>query len=383
MKRLIDYFVQKKKKLNKQFIPLHEPDIANFDVKEVVKGLKTKFVSTAGKEIFKFEKILKKITKSKFVISTINGTSALHIGLKVLGVKQKDEILVPSISFVAPANAILYNQATPHFIDSELNHFGVDPEKLEQYLKKNTYVKNNHCINKKTKKIIRALIVVHVFGHPAQISKIISVAKKYRIKVLEDAAEALGSLFKGRQVGTFGDVGILSFAGNKIITTGVGGAILTNNKKLASLSKHIVSTSKLNHKWEFIHDRMGFNYRLANINATLGIAQLKRLQKFIKHKRKLFKKLKNLIDTPNEYLLLDQPKNCRSNFWLQTIVLKKTSKFKKNKILKRFFKNKILARPVWKPLHKLRFLKKYPKMNLKNAENLENKIINLPSSFYL
>ena len=233
MNKLINYLIAKKKKLRKNYLPLHEPNISKKDEIEVMKGIKSGFVSTAGPDILKFEKKLKKITKSKFVISTINGTSALHIGLKVLGVKYNDEVLVPSISFVASANAILYNYAIPHFVDSETDHFGVDPYKLEEYLKKNTFIKKNLCINKKTKKIIRALIVVHVFGHPAKILKTISIARKYKIKVLEDAAEALGSLYNGKQVGTFGDIGVLSFNGNKIITTGVGGAILSNKKKLS------------------------------------------------------------------------------------------------------------------------------------------------------
>ena len=383
MEKLINYLTLKKKKLKKKYIPLHEPNINSLDEKEIIKGLKTGFVSTAGNDILKFEKILKKVTKSKFVISTINGTSALHVGLKILGVKRGDEVLIPSISFVAPANAVLYNQATPHFIDSELKHFGVDAEKLDQYLKKNTYIKNNLCINRKTKKIIRALIVVHVFGHPAQITKLVRIAKKYKIKVLEDAAEALGSLYKGKQVGTFGDIGILSFNGNKIITTGVGGAILTNNKNFANLSRHISCTSKIKHEWEFIHDDIGYNYRLANLNASLGISQIKKLKKYIIQKKKLFIKFNGLLKNSNEFYILNQPKNCRSNFWLQTLIKKKPTLLRKNNILRKFHDKKILARPVWKPLHKLKYLNKYPKMNLNNSEILENMIINLPSSFYL
>ena len=278
---------------------------------------------------------------------------------------------------------MLYNQATPHFIDSELKHFGVDAEKLDQYLKKNTYIKNNLCINRKTKKIIRALIVVHVFGHPAQITKLVRIAKKYKIKVLEDAAEALGSLYKGKQVGTFGDIGILSFNGNKIITTGVGGAILTNNKNFANLSRHISCTSKIKHEWEFIHDDIGYNYRLANLNASLGISQIKKLKKYIIQKKKLFIKFNGLLKNSNEFYILNQPKNCRSNFWLQTLIIKKPTLLRKNNILRKFHDKKILARPVWKPLHKLKYLNKYPKMNLNNSEILENMIINLPSSFYL
>ena len=383
MNKLIKYFISRKKKLAKIYLPLHEPNISKDDEKEVVKGIKSGFVSTSGKDVDKFENEIKKVTKSKFIVSTINGTSAIHIGLKVIGVRNNDEVLVPSIGFVAAANAILYNFAIPHFVDSETEHFGVDPNKLEQYLKKNTYIKNNLCISKKSKRIIRALVLVHVFGHPAKITEIISITKKYKIKVLEDAAEALGSFYKGTHVGNFGDIGVVSFNGNKIITSGVGGAILVNKKKIAKLAKHLVTTAKVKHRWEFIHDAVGYNYRLANINASLGISQIKKLNNYILHKKKLLKKFKSLTSESKEFNILDEPKNCRSNFWLHTLILKKSSKQKRNKILKNFHKNKILARPIWKPLHKLKYLKKYPKMNLNNAETLENKIINIPSSYYL
>ena len=383
MKKLLNYLVLKRKKLKKNLLPLHEPNLTKIDEREVIKGMRTGFVSTAGNEIAKFEKKIKKITKSKYVVSTINGTSAIHIGLKALGVQSNDEVLLPTISFIAPANAVLYIGAIPHFVDSDLNHFGIDPEKLDEYLKKNTVIKKNFCFNKKTKRIIKAVVIVHVFGHPADIEKLVSICKKYKIKVLEDAAEALGSHFKKKQVGTYGDIGILSFNGNKIITTGVGGAILTNNQKLAKLSKHLTTTAKKYHKWDFIHDMSGYNYRLANINASLGISQIKKLNKQIRLKRNLFKKYKKILGKSEDFLILDQPNNSRSNFWLQTLVLLKPSATKKNKVLKIFHENKILARPVWRPLHKIKFLKKYPKMNLKNANIIENKLINIPSSFYL
>lgn len=383
MENLINFLNLKKKKLNKNFLPLHEPDIGVDDQKELIKILKSGYVSSVGKDIVRFEKKLISITKAKFVIPTINGTSALHVALKVAGVEPNDEVLVPSLSFIAPVNAILYNNAHPHFIDSEMNHFGVDPIKLENYLKENTFIRKKKCINKKTKNVISALVLVHVFGHPAKISEILFIARKYKIKVIEDAAEALGSLYKNKHVGTFGDIGVLSFNGNKIVTTGVGGAIITNSKKFAILSRHLTTTAKVNHRWDFIHDEIGYNYRLSNLNASLGISQLKKLSKYITHKRKLFNRYKKFLKNSEEYFILDEPKECRSNFWLQTLVLKNSSKLRKNNILRNLHKNKILARPVWKPLHKMKFLKKFPRMNLKNTNILENKIINLPSSYYL
>ncbi len=381
--KFISYLDLQRAKLRKSYLPLHEPIIDRSDQKQLIKVLKSGYVSSVGKDVLKFEKKLSQITKSKFVIPTINGTSALHIALKVIGVRSQDEVLVPSLSFVAPVNAILYNNAIPHFIDSEINHFGVDTKKLENYLEKNTFVRKNLCINKKTNKIIRALILVHVFGHPAKIADTLSICRKYKIKIVEDAAEALGSKYAGRHVGTFGDVGILSFNGNKIVTTGFGGAILTNSAKLAKDSKHLTTTAKIAHPWDFIHDTIGYNYRLANINASLGISQLKKLSKYLSRKRKLFFKYNKMLKNCKDYYILNEPKNCKSNFWLQTLVIKKSSKFKKNNILKKLHKKKILARPVWKPLHKMKYLKKFPKMNLANTNILENKIINLPSSYYL
>lgn len=383
MKKIINYLIKKKIKLKKKEIPLHEPNIDLHDQKRVLKSLKSGYVSSVGNDINKFEKKLKSITKSKFLTTVINGTSAIHLGLKVIGVKQSHEVLVPSLNFVASVNAILYLNATPHFVDSEIEHFGVDPEKLETYLNNNSYIKNNCCYNKKTNKIIKALIVIHVFGHPARISELLKICKKFKLNILEDAAEALGSYYRGKHVGTFGDVGILSFNGNKIVTTGSGGAILTKSKKKYLKLKHLATTAKIKHKWDFIHNEIGYNYRLPNINASLGLSQLKKLKFYIKKKRSLFNRYKTLLGKSKDYFILNEPSNCKSNFWLQTLILNNSSKKNKIKILKDFHKKKLLIRPVWKPLHKMNFLKKFPKMDLKNVNTLENKIINLPSSHYL
>ncbi len=383
MKKLIDYLNLRRKKLKKKYLPLHEPEISKKDEKEVLKGLKTGFVSTSGNDIVTFEKKLRKIVKVKNVISTINGTSALDIALKIVGVKNQEEVLLPTISFVAPANAILYNRAIPHFVDSELDHFGVDPEKLKKYLLNNTKIKNRVCINLKTNRPIKALLVVHVFGHPAKILQLKAVAKKFHLKLIEDAAEALGSFFKKKHVGTFGDVGILSFNGNKIVTSGVGGAIITNKKNLGDHARHLSTTAKVKHKWDYVHDMLGYNYRLANINATLGISQLKKLSKYLKRKRQIFRKFKYFLKESKDINILNEPKYCKSNFWLHTLIIKNSSKIKRDKLLNKLHKNKILARPVWKPLHKLSYFRKYPKMNLSNSKKIENSIINVPSSFYL
>lgn len=382
MKKLIDYYNFEKKRLKKKYLALHEPSIDLLDKKSVINGLNSGYVSSAGKEVDTFEKKLKNITKSKFNIATVTGTAALQIALKIIGINKNDEVLLPSIGFVAAANAILYNSGTPHFVDSELNHFGIDWVKLEDYLSKNTIIKNNFCINKKTKNKIKAIIIVHIFGHPARIDKLIKVAKKYRLKVIEDAAEGLGSKYKKKHLGTFGDIGVLSFNGNKIVTTGMGGSILTKNSQYAKKAKHLISTSKIKHKWEFIHDEVGYNYKLPNINASLGISQLNKIKKLLLHKRKLYKKFYHLLKGEDKLKLLNEPKNSLSNFWLQTLIIKNPSTKIRDKFLRIFHKNKILARPIWTPLHKLKFLKNYPKMNLKNTEKIQIMIINIPSSYY-
>ena len=381
--KLLLFFNKQKKNLKLSNLVLHEPSITNIENSYVTRCLESGYVSTIGKYVNLFENKLKKFTKSKYIISTASGTAALHIALKLIGIKKDEEVLIPTISFVATANSILYESAIPHFVDVEEDNFGIDPAKLDRYLKENSIIKKNACFNKKTQKKISAIIVVHVFGHTAKIEQIIKIAKKYKLKVIEDAAESLGSFFKSQHLGTFGDVGILSFNGNKIITTGGGGAILTKSKYLATRALKLTTTSKIKHKWEYIHDELGYNYRMPNLNSALGLAQLGKIHTFLRLKKKLFKKYSLILKNINDVKLVSQPKFSKSNFWLQTIVIKKNSKKIRDKFLLKMHKNKIFARPVWSLLHKQKHLKKYPKMNLSTAESLKYRIINLPSSPYL
>ena len=381
---LVVFFKKRLKKLKLKNLPLHEPILTYDDQKILSKCIKSGYVSSIGDYVKLFEQKLKKFTKSKFVITTVNGTAGLQIALKLIGLKKNEEVLVPALSFIAAPNSVIYNHGIPHFVDVEKNHFGVHPKKLENYLKNNTLKRNQLCINKKTQRVIRAIIIVHVFGHSAEIKGLIKIAKKYNIKIIEDAAEALGSFNNKKHLGTFGDVGVISFNGNKIITTGGGGAILTNNKLMAEKAYKLTTTFRKKHKWEYIHDELGYNFRLPNINAALGISQMKKLKKYINSKRKLFKLYENFFINYNKFFsLVKEPKNCKSNYWLQTIILNKIFSSKKNHILNEFHKHGILIRPVWKSLHKQKFLKKYPKMNLNNTKDLEKRIINLPSSSYL
>ena len=369
-----------KKILGKGRHPLHEPYFCGNEWNYVKKTLDENYVSSIGSFVNKFEDQIKKFTKSKYVIPVVNGTEALHLSLVACGVKSNDEVLLPTITFVGTANSIIYSGAIPHFIDSEFETLGIDPLKLEKYLKKITIKKGKFYFNKKTKRRIKAIMPVHVFGNICKIDKILKIAKKYKLVVIEDAAEALGSFFKNKHAGTFGLVGCFSFNGNKILTTGGGGAIITNSKLLAKKIKHLSTTAKINHRWEYIHDAIGYNFRMPNINAALGSAQIENLNKFLISKRKLFLKYCKDFSKVNDVRLIKNPEFSKSNNWLNTIFIKNSSIKKRNKVLSLGQKNRIFLRPVWKPLHTLKHLNKMPKMNLDAAKKIYESCINLPSS---
>lgn len=359
---------------------LHEPYFCGNEWKYVKKTLDDNYVSSIGSFVDKFEDQIKKFTKSKYAISVVNGTEALHLGLVACGVKNNDEVFVPTITFAGTANAITYSGAVPHFVDSELETLGIDPIKLEKYLKEISIKKGKFYFNKKTNRRISAIIPVHVFGNICQIDKILKIAKKYNLIVIEDAAEALGSFFHNKHAGTFGMVGCFSFNGNKILTTGGGGAIITNNKLLAKKIKHLSTTAKINDPWEYIHDAIGYNFRMPNLNAALGCAQLENLNKFLQAKRKLFNIYEKEFKLVEDIRIIKEKKFSKSNYWLNTIFIKNLSIKKRNQILKFAHKNNFFLRPVWRPLHTLKHFKKMPKMHIDVATKIYKSCINLPSS---
>jgi len=359
---------------------LHEPLFCGNEIKYLKKTIKTNLVSSVGPFVKKFENQITKFTRSKYAISIVNGTEALHLSLVACGVQNNDEVLVPTITFVGTANAIVYSGAIPHFVDSEFETLGIDALKLEKYLEKIPIKKGKFYFNKKTKRKIKAIMPVHVFGNICQIEKILKIAKKYNLLVVEDAAEALGSFYKNRHAGTFGLVGCFSFNGNKILTTGGGGAIITNNKLLAKKIKHLSTTAKINHRWEYIHDDIGYNFRMPNLNAALGSAQIENLNKFLISKRKLFLTYCKEFSKVNDVRLIKNPQSSKSNNWLITLFIKNSSIKKRNKVLSLGQKNQIFLRPVWKPLHTLKYLNKMPRMNLEGAIKIYKSCINLPSS---
>jgi len=359
---------------------LHEPSFSDKEMKYVAKTIKSKFVSSAGKYVTAFEEKFKNYVKSKNAIAVVNGTQAIYISLLACGVKQDDEVLVPALTFIGTVNAIKNLGAKPHFIDSEINSFGVNCSKLNNYLKKIIIMKKGKCINKITNNQIKAIIPVHVFGHPCDIVGVISIAKKYKLKVIEDAAEALGSFVKNKHLGTFGDIGCFSFNGNKIITTGGGGMVVLNDSSLAKKIKHLTTTAKVKHKWEYEHDEVGHNLRMPNINAALGLAQLEKINTLLTAKRKLFSKYYLRLKGIQGVSLFKESKDSKSNYWLQTIILNMNVSYLKNQLLKKLHQEKIFSRPVWKLISELKPYKNCSKMNLSGSKEIYKRAINIPSS---
>ena len=345
--------------------------------------IKSTFVSSVGKYVDRFEKEIAEYTRTKYAVAVVNGTAALHISLILSGVKKDTEVLVPGLTFAATANAVCYTGAIPHFVDSEEETFGMCPQTLDNYLSDICDIQNNVCINKKTGRQIAAIIPVHIFGHPCNIVEILEVANKYKLEVVEDGAESLGSFYKDKHTGTFGKLGAVSFNGNKIITTGGGGMIITDNEELANQAKHLTTTAKVPHKWEYVHDRLGYNYRMPNLNAAFGCAQLKRLPEFLHSKRNLFEKYSEQLSGLDSIRLLEEPSNCSSNYWLQTIVLDEPDEELRNIILTALNEAGLMSRPAWTGLHKLEHFKECPKMDMTVVNSLEKRIINIPSSSFL
>lgn len=327
---MFGYVKNIKKIFKRKIINISEPRIEERDIRILNKYIQKNQISTYGQATKDFEKKISKYTGSKYVIATINGTSALHVALKVFDVGMNDEVLMPAFSFISPANAIMYCNANPHFVDSELENLGIDPEKLTIYLKKNFYIKNKKTYNNKTRKHVKALIVVHAYGHPAKINDIKILCKKYNIKLIEDAAEGMGSFYKKKHLGTIGDIGILSFNGNKIMTTGGGGALLTNSKKMYKKMLSLVTLSRKKNDFSD-YNEVGYNYRMPSINAALGLGQLKNIRKFLHMRRFLYKKYSNLF-AKSKIKIFKEPKYCKSNYWLQVLFLdfKNANNKKKN-----------------------------------------------------
>lgn len=378
MKNFEIYFYRLLKKIIKKKSGLHEPVFTKNDVKNVNNCIKSTYVSTRGAYTKKFEKKLSKIIKTKNIVTINSGTAALELALRTIGVNENDEVLVPALTFVASVNSITFCKAIPHFIDSESDTLGIDINKLNKYLKKNTYKKKNYLYNKDSGRRIFAIMPVHVFGMPSNIIELIKLAKRFNLKVIEDATEALGSKLNNKHMGTFGDIGVLSFNANKIITTGGGGALILRNKKFFNKALHLSTTAKIKHKWLLKHDEIGWNIRMPAINASLGIDRLSNFSKVLEKKRKLASKYRNLFKN-TDITFFDERNKVKSNFWLNTIILKNNQIKFRNKILDYCNVRGLECRPAWSLISEMKAYKKSPKSNLDNAIKLQKKIINIPS----
>jgi aminotransferase in exopolysaccharide biosynthesis len=361
-------------------VALHEPSFNGNELTYLKECIDSTFVSSVGKFVDQFEHDLANFTGAKYVVSVVNGTAALHIALKLAGVLPGHEVLIPALTFVATANAVTYCGATPHFVESEESTLGIDAGKLRDYLNFTTEQRSGSCINMFSGKVIRALVPMHAYGHPSDLEGLLAVARDFNLVLVEDAAESLGSYYEGAHTGTFGLMGILSFNGNKTITTGGGGAIMTNDEALAKRAKHLTTTAKIPHSWEFAHDEIGYNYRMPNINAALGCAQLEQLEEKISAKRDLFKRYQTAFKGISGLRLFNEPNNSRSNYWLQTILLDDQHSEEKNRILESTNEAGYMTRPAWTLMSELSQFQSSPKMDLAAADALSKQLINIPSS---
>ncbi|EFN3580606.1 aminotransferase LegC [Campylobacter coli] len=363
---------------NKENIALHEPCFIGNEKKYLLECIDSGFVSSVGEFVTRFEEALKEKTKARFVIATNTGTAALHIALLANGIDENCEVITQSISFVATANAIAYTGAKPVFLDIDENTLSLSPKALEHFLENQTYQKDNLSYNKTTHKPIKACVIMHTFGLSAHIKAIKELCEKYHILLIEDAAEALGSTYENKALGTFGKCGILSFNGNKIITGGCGGAILSDDENLAKLARHLSTTAKIPHPYEYDHDRIAYNYRLCNINAAILLAGLENLELFLENKRELAKIYKDFFKNHDKCKFIDEKSNEKSNFWLNTLLFKNENL--RNIFLEECLKNNIFVRPVWKSLPSLKAFQNCQSNELINTKKLEKRLVNLPSS---
>jgi len=364
----------------KSFIPLHEPRFAGNEKKYLNECIDSTFVSSVGKFVDEFEEKISNYTGAKYAIATSNGTSALHISLLLADVDQNSEVITQPLTFVATCNAISYCGAQPIFIDVDKDTMGLSPSALKYFLENNTTIKNQQCINNKTGKVIKACVPMHTFGHPCRIDEIKQICDKYHVFLIEDAAESVGSKYKGRHTGTFGQVGVMSFNGNKIITAGGGGCIVTNDKTLAKKAKHLTTTAKVPHKWNFNHDMVGYNYRMPNLNAALLVAQLENLDNFISSKRKLANVYEAFFSGV-DYAFVKEPMESKSNYWLNSIILK--NKQQRDDFLDETNSSGVMTRPIWTLMNKLPMFEYAQCGNLINSEWLEDRVVNIPSSVIL
>lgn len=361
-------------------VPLHAPCFIGNEKKYLNECIDSTFVSSVGKFVDRFEEMVAEYTGAKKAVVCVNGTNALHLAMLLAGVEQNDEVITQPLTFIATANAISYIGAHAVFLDVDLDTMGLSPVKVREWLEKNAEVKGGECFNKNTGRRIKACIPMHTFGHPVHLDELVEVCEDYQLSLLEDAAESIGSFYKGKHTGTFGKIGAISFNGNKTITTGGGGMLLFMDEELGKYAKHITTQAKVPHRWEFVHDHIGYNYRMPNINAALGCAQMEHLQEFVDNKRDLAQKYAAYFKNSDVTFFIE-PAECKANYWLNVVLLK--DKNARDRFLEETNDAGVMTRPIWQLMNRLPMFKDCQCGDLSNAEWLEARVVNIPSSVRL
>ena len=366
---------------NQDFVPLSVPVFIGNEKKYLNECIDTTFVSSVGKFVDRFEDDIAKYTGCKRAVVCVSGTNALHMSLMLAGVERGDEVLTQALTFIATCNALSYIGAEPVFIDVDRDTMGLSPAAVRKWLATNAELKDNQCFNKNTNRRIKACVPMHTFGHPVHLDELVEICKEYHIELVEDAAESIGSLYKGKHTGTFGKIGALSFNGNKTITTGGGGMMLFNDEELGAYAKHITTQAKIPHRWEFRHDHIGYNYRMPNINAALGCAQLENIDKYVESKRQTAAAYKEFFKNIPDVEFFSEPADCRSNYWLNAIILK--DRDMQQEFLQFSNDNGVMTRPIWELMNRLPMFEKCENDGLENTIYFADRVVNIPSSVKL
>lgn len=360
------------------FVPLAVPVFIGNEKKYLNQCIDSTFVSSVGEFVDRFEKDVANYTGCKRAVVVVSGTNALHMAMLLSGVENNDEVLTQALTFIATCNALSYIGAHPVFIDVDLDTMGLSPSAMRTWLENNTEFKNGYSYNKHTGRRVKACVPMHTFGHPVHLDELVEVCKEYNITLVEDAAESIGSLYKGKHTGTFGTIGALSFNGNKTITTGGGGMMLFNDMELGALGKHLTTQAKIPHRWEFRHDHIGYNYRMPNINAALGCAQLEHIEEYVANKRETAKAYEVFFKDIPDVDFFVEPQNSRSNYWLNAVIMK--DKAAQLDFLQSTNDQGIMTRPIWELMNRLTMFKNCEHDSLKNTLYFADRVVNIPSS---
>lgn len=363
------------------FVPLAVPKFIGNEKKYLNECIDTTFVSSVGKFVDRFEENMARYTGAKRAVVCVSGTNALHMALMLAGVERDDEVLTQALTFIATCNALSYIGAHPVFLDVDVTTMGLSPDAVKEWLAKNAEIRNNQCYNKRTGRRVKACVPMHTFGHPIRLDELVAVCEEYHIEIVEDAAESIGSLYKGKHTGTFGKIGALSFNGNKTITTGGGGMLLFNDEELGAYAKHLTTQAKIPHRWEFRHDQIGYNYRMPNINAALGCAQLEHIEEYVADKRATAAAYRDYFSRMDGIEFYVEPENTRSNYWLNAVLL--PNREEQQAFLQYTNDNGVMTRPIWELMNRLPMFENCETDGLKNTQMFADRVVNIPSSVRL